>query len=114
MFEPPTNLAQIQKQFACWIFNSIFLNLNLLPKGKLFIMIQATLIQNLERFRAREGSFEYFTNRSKFENLKTVCVADWARPGETVAWVGFKPIAPTRESNQRRGALTVLCPSQFS
>jgi hypothetical protein len=49
MFEPPINLVQIQKQFASWIFisNSV-LNLNLLPKEKLFIMSQYTLMKSFE------------------------------------------------------------------
>jgi hypothetical protein len=45
-FEPPINLAQIQKQFVSWIFNSNSVsNLNFHLKGTLFIMRQDTLIE---------------------------------------------------------------------
>jgi hypothetical protein len=75
-------------------------------------MSQATLMQSLENFGSQEGSFWYFTNQSKFENSKNVCVADWARPGDIVAQVGFKPSTPACESNRSRGAIATPCPGR--
>jgi hypothetical protein len=68
MFEPPINLAPIQNQFDSRNFHSISVqNLNLLPKGKLFLMSQATLMQRLENCGAQEVSFWYFANLIQFE-----------------------------------------------
>jgi hypothetical protein len=115
MFEPPINLAQIQMQFPSWIFNSMSVsNLNLLPEEKLFTMSQATHMQRLDNFGAKEGSFWYFTNQSKFENSKNVCVADWARPRETVAQVSFKPTAPTCEYYQSGEPSPCLVPTTLA
>jgi hypothetical protein len=57
MFEPPINLAQIQKQFSsCFCNSNSISNLNFLPKGKLFIVSESTLMKSLENVGAKEGS----------------------------------------------------------
>jgi hypothetical protein len=87
-------LAQLQKQFALWIFNSNFvLNLNLHPKGKLFTMIQATDMQSLENFESREGSFWYFAYPSKFEIRK--CLSSELGPP------GFGPAGDEKREEKR-------------
>jgi hypothetical protein len=69
MFEPPTSLAQIQKQFTFQNFNSISgSNLNLLPKGKLFLIFHSIRLQSLVNFGAPEGC-SYFTSSVQFEKI---------------------------------------------
>jgi hypothetical protein len=55
--------------------NSI-LNLNLIPKGKLFIMSHSTLMQRFEEFGAQEGSILSIANMSKFEKQKNFCLSE--------------------------------------
>jgi hypothetical protein len=37
-------------------------------------------------------------------NRKTVGLMNWARPGGTIAQVGFKPTVPAFDSNQQQGS----------
>jgi hypothetical protein len=58
MFEPPINSVQIQTQFATRIFNSKFVwNLNLLPKGTLFLMLQYIIVQSLVNCGDQKAGF---------------------------------------------------------
>jgi hypothetical protein len=95
MFEPPINSVQIQTQFASRIFNSNYVwNLNIITKGKLFLMLQYMILESLVTFEITEGWIFQFRNSAPLEILKNqLYLKVWARPMGNNGLGRFKPTA---------------------
>jgi hypothetical protein len=81
-------------------FNSNYVvNLNLLPKGELFLISHSIRLQSLVHFGAKHSGFHNLQIRFSWNNRKMVGLMNWAWPNGPVARVDFKPTAPAHESD---------------
>jgi hypothetical protein len=70
-FEPQINSVQIQKQFPSSNFNSSHVwNLNLLPKGKLFLIFHSIILQSLVNFGVPERWYSKSTKSAQFGKIR--------------------------------------------